>query len=81
MDFEPAAPQLLPPVDPALESEYALRARHPERNAVYERQARASAELRAGVPGLRTQRYAASKGCLLDFLPARSSGLARAWRS
>lgn len=70
MDFEPADPQLLPPVDPALENEYALRSRHPERNAVYERQARASADLRRGMPGLQTRRYAASKGCLLDFLPA-----------
>jgi arylformamidase len=61
---------LSPPVDPAVEREYALRARHPERNAVYERQARASAELRAAVPGMSIHRYGASDGCLLDFLPA-----------
>jgi arylformamidase len=74
LDFEPAELDPMPlPVDPALEREYALRARHPERNAVYERQARASAELRAAVPGLSTRRYGASKGCLLDFLPAPHS--------
>ncbi|MGO4392364.1 alpha/beta hydrolase [Variovorax sp. M-6] len=78
MDFEPADLPVLPPVDPTLESEYALRSRHPERNAVYERQARASADLRRGMQGLQTRRYAEPKGCLLDFLPAPQPATAAA---
>lgn len=58
------------PVDPVLEREYSLRTRHPERGGIYERQARASAELRASVSGFRTIRYGDSPACLLDFLPA-----------
>lgn len=58
------------PVDPVLEREYSLRKRHPERGRIYERQARASAELRASVSGFRTMRYGDSPACLLDFLPA-----------
>lgn len=65
--------QLLLPVDPRLESEYSLRARHPERSDIYERQARSSAELRARTPGLRTLQYAKPQECVLDFLPARAT--------
>ncbi len=64
---------MLPPVDAALEREYSLRMRHPERGEVYERQADASAALRASVSGLRTVRHGDAPGCLLDFLPAAPS--------
>lgn len=70
MACDAAAGAVLLPVDPAVEREYSLRARHPERGEVYERQAAASAALRAGASGFRTVRYGESPGCLLDFLPA-----------
>lgn len=59
--------------DAALEREYSLRPRHPERSEVYARQAQASAQLRARAPGLRTLRYAQAGECLLDYLPAPSA--------
>src|SRR5579862_5921863 len=57
-------------IDPAIEREYALRARHPERGAIYEGFARRSEQLRASVAGFRTLRYAESAPCAIDFFPA-----------
>jgi arylformamidase len=60
-------------IDPALEREYNLRLRHPEREAVYARFAAASAALRARWPGFRTLRGpSARRGT--DFFPSSTGG-------
>ena len=58
-------------VDPAIEREYNLRQRHPEREAVYRRFAEASERFRAGYPHRRDLRYAPGPRCLIDVFPAR----------
>lgn len=62
---EPPAPGF--EVDPALEREYALRARHPERQAVYDRMAAASAAFRDLAQAWLGERYAAGPRCTLDL--------------
>lgn len=57
-------------IDPALEAEFALRRRHPERESVYDGHRRLSAALREACHGLLNQRYAAGPRCLLDVFPA-----------
>ena len=54
-------------IDPAAEREYNLRIRHPERSAIYERCAAASAALRARSTGFRTLRYGDSANSAIDF--------------
>ena len=54
-------------VDPALEREYALRSRHPERQAVYDRMAAASAAFRDLAQARLGERYAAGPRCTLDL--------------
>jgi arylformamidase len=61
-------------IDPAAEREYNLRIRHPERNAVYERCAAASAELRQRERGFRPLRYGDSTNSVIDFFPAANAG-------
>ncbi|MGE0796672.1 MAG: alpha/beta hydrolase [Lautropia sp.] len=60
-------------VDPAIEQEYNLRQRHPEREAVYRRFAEASERYRAGTTHHRNLRYGPGPRCLLDLFPARGS--------
>lgn len=57
-------------IDPALERQYNLRLRHPERTDVYDRFAVESAKLRASAPGFRALRYGDSANSVVDFLPA-----------
>lgn len=60
-----------PLVDPALEAEFALRRRHPERESVYDRHRRLGAALRArGSDWRLDQRYGPGPRCLLDVFPA-----------
>ena len=59
-------------VDPAVEQEYNLRQRHPEREAVYRRFAEASEHYRARSGVRRNLRYGAGPRCLLDLFPART---------
>ncbi len=66
--------QEIGPVDQALELEYNLRIRHPERTAVYERYAQRSAAFRASAPGFSAVPYAAAQNCVLDFFPAPRAG-------
>ena len=54
-------------IDPSFEREYALRARHPERQSVYDRMALASAAFREQAPGRLGERYAAGPRCTLDL--------------
>jgi arylformamidase len=58
-------------VDPAIEREYNLRQRHPEREEVYRRFAEASERFRATHPHQRNLRYAPGPRCLIDVFPAR----------
>ncbi len=71
MESEPVG---LATIDAAAEGEYNLRARHPERSAVYEGFARRSEALRRAEPRHQAQRYAASPNCVVDFFPAAVSG-------
>lgn len=57
-------------IDPALEAEFALRRRHPERETIYDGHRRLSAALRAAGGCLLNQRYSAGPRCLLDVFPA-----------
>jgi len=57
-------------IDPALEAEFALRRRHPERESIYDGHRRLSAALRDAGHGLLNQRYGAGPRCLLDVFPA-----------
>jgi arylformamidase len=61
-------------IDPALEREYNLRVRHPERGAVYDRFAAASAALRGQVAGLEALRYGDTANSVIDFFAARTDG-------
>lgn len=54
-------------IDPALEREYALRARHPERQSVYDRMAAASAAFREHAPARLAERYGDGPRCTLDL--------------
>ncbi len=63
-------------VDDAVEREYNLRRRHPERGAVYDRFAAASAALRRAEPGFSTLRYGESPNSVIDFFPAASNAAA-----
>ena len=75
MASEPDLSQTAPAaIDPAAEREYNLRLRHPERNAVYERCAAASAALRAREAGFRTLRYGDSANNVIDFFTAENAG-------
>ena len=65
-----------PEIDPALEREYALRSRHPERGAVYERFAAASAAFRQGTDAFRSLRYGASPNNAIDFVRAETTAAA-----
>lgn len=58
------------PLEPALEREYNLRIRHPEREGVYREFAARSADWYGRAGGLRDQRYAAGPRCLIDVFPA-----------
>ncbi|MBN9429351.1 MAG: alpha/beta hydrolase [Burkholderiales bacterium] len=58
------------PLEPALEGEYNLRIRHPEREGVYREFAARSADWYARAGGLRDQRYASGPRCLIDVFPA-----------
>ncbi len=60
-------------VDPAVEQEYNLRQRHPEREAVYRRFSEASERYRARAGQHRNLRYAPGPRCLLDLFPARGA--------
>jgi arylformamidase len=62
------------PLDDAIEREYNLRLRHPERGAVYDRCAAASEVLRGQVAGFTGLRYGASPNSVIDFFPAQVSG-------
>ena len=57
-------------IDDALEAEFALRRRHPERELVYDGHQRRSAIVRSNGACLLNQRYAAGPRCLLDIFPA-----------
>lgn len=57
-------------IDPALEAEYALRRRHPERESVYDGHRRLGAALRASGGWRLDQRYGPGPRCLLDVFPA-----------
>lgn len=62
-----------PIIDGALEREYNLRIRHPERGAVYDRFAADSAALRSSHAGFETLQYGATPNSAIDFFraPAR----------
>jgi len=57
-------------IDHALEAQYALRQRHPEREEVYNDHQRRSAALRAGGDCQLDVRYGPGPRCLLDIFPA-----------
>lgn len=57
-------------INPALEAEYALRRRHPERESVYDGHRRLGAALRAAGGWRLDQRYGPGPRCLLDVFPA-----------
>ena len=59
-------------IEPALEREYNLRPRHPERQAVYADFARRSQLTRSRLPALLDQRYDDGPRALLDVFPAGS---------
>jgi arylformamidase len=58
------------PIDEALEAEFSLRQRHPEREEVYNGHRRRSAALRARGECRLGLRYGAGNRCLLDVFPA-----------
>jgi arylformamidase len=60
----------LQPIDDALEAQYALRNRHPEREKIYDDHQRRSAALRAAGNGRLDVRYGDGPRCLLDVFPA-----------
>lgn len=60
-------------IDDALEAQYALRKRHPERDEVYDDHRRRSAALRADGNCKLDVRYGAGPRCLLDIFPAGES--------
>jgi len=62
--------ETLKTIDDALEDQYALRKRHPEREEVYDDHQRRSAELRASGACQLDVRYADGPRCLLDVFPA-----------
>lgn len=57
-------------IDDALEAQYALRKRHPERDEVYDDHQRRSAALRADGSCQLDVRYGEGPRCLLDIFPA-----------
>ncbi len=57
-------------IDNTLEAEFALRKRHPEREAIYEDHKSRSAIVRAASTCILDQRYAVGPRCLLDIFPA-----------
>lgn len=57
-------------IDDALEAEFALRRRHPEREEIYDGHRQRSAALRARGGCLLDQRYGTGPRCLLDVFPA-----------
>jgi len=59
-----------PAIDGALEREYNLRIRHPERSAVYDRFAADSAALRSSHAGFETLRYGDTPNSAIDFFRA-----------
>jgi arylformamidase len=65
-----SGPGTLQAIDDALEAEYALRTRHPEREKVYDEHLRRSAALRASGNCRLDVRYADGPRCLLDVFPA-----------
>jgi arylformamidase len=60
----------LQPIDEALEAQYALRNRHPEREEIYDDHRRRSAALRAAGNCRLDVRYGNGPRCLLDVFPA-----------
>jgi arylformamidase len=60
----------LQPIDEALEAQYALRNRHPEREKIYDDHRRRSAALRAAGNCRLDVRYGNGPRCLLDVFPA-----------
>jgi arylformamidase len=60
----------LQPIDEALEAQYALRNRHPERETIYDDHRRRSAALRAAGNCRLDVRYGNGPRCLLDVFPA-----------
>jgi arylformamidase len=60
----------LQPIDDALEAQYALRNRHPEREKIYDDHQRRSAALRAAGNCRLDVRYGDGPRCLLDVFPA-----------
>jgi arylformamidase len=60
----------LQPIDDALEAQYALRSRHPEREKIYDDHQRRSAALRAAGNCRLDVRYGDGPRCLLDVFPA-----------
>jgi arylformamidase len=60
----------VPAIDQALEREYNLRLRHPERGAVYDRFSAASAALRRHETRHVALRYGESPNSVVDFFPA-----------
>ena len=65
-----SGPGTLQAIDDALEAEYALRTRHPEREKVYDEHLRRSAALRASGNCRLDVRYADGPRCLLDVFSA-----------
>ena len=70
MGSEPSPGGSIAPTDPALEREYNLRIRHPERGSVYARFAAESAALRASAAGFESLRYGDSANNVIDFFRA-----------
>ena len=64
----------VPAIDPAVEREYNLRLRHPERGAVYERFSVASAALRRDETRHAALRYGESPNSVIDFFPTDRAG-------
>ena len=76
MASDPSASDAAPAIVGALEREYNLRIRHPERSAVYERFAADSAALRSSHGGFETLRYGDTPNSAIDFF--RAAGQDRA---
>lgn len=62
------------PIDDRSERDYNLRLRHPERGAVYDRFAAASALLRQRETGFAALRYAHTLNGVIDWFPAAAAG-------
>lgn len=66
-DVKPNGTPNVAVIDGALESQYNLRIRHPERTAIYDDMAERSAAFRARTPGFVSIPYGPEPACVLDF--------------